>query len=100
MVERVEEDSKEETKEIPLLNKINNEGDEIVFELSSLIASGWVKVPLLVSLRTFRRSMGYGYNSYSKYENKEYVPRLFWMHRDWTLVQIHKYLFSQYSSLL
>ena len=38
MVERVEEDSKEETKEIPLLNKINNEGDEIVFELSSLIA--------------------------------------------------------------
>jgi hypothetical protein len=68
--------------------------------LNELVSPDWIKVPLLTTLRHIRQNNSYYNYHSSKYASKEYIPRLLWLHLDWTLQQVHQHIFTLYAFIL
>ena len=76
------DDKDEEMKEEIPLQKPKFEAPPFI-PLNQVTSNQWIKVPLLTTLR----KAGSYYQS--RYESKEYVPRLLWLNLDWSLAQVH-----------
>lgn len=51
-------------------------------------------------MRGLRQQSSYYMSSSSKYINKEYIPRLLWLPKDWTLKKVHQHVFIHFAHVI